>query len=182
MKIYTARGDAGQTDLLGDRVDKDDPRIDLIGELDETTSAIGLARALATVEGTNARLIVVQRDLYQIMAELAFTDSTRPESLHFSSDRTIWLEDELAKISAAITLPREFVLPGECVASGALDVARTVVRRAERQAVSLQRTDVVHNGEIVRYLNRLSSLLFMLARAEDIQATGGVVIAKQPVE
>ncbi len=81
MRIYTARGDTGQTDLLGARVEKDDPRIDLIGTLDETTSAIGLGRALAHVPETNERLKTVQRDLYQIMAELAFTDSTRPGSL-----------------------------------------------------------------------------------------------------
>ncbi len=179
MKIYTARGDAGQTDLLGERVTKDDPRIDLIGELDETTSSIGLGRALATVEGTNERLKTVQRDLYLIMAELAFTDVTRPEKYQFGADRTAWLEAELEVISANITLPREFVLPGETVASGALDVARTVVRRAERQAVALHREGAVANGEIIRYLNRLSSLLFMLARAEDLQDTGGVVIAKE---
>lgn len=179
MKIYTARGDTGQTDLLGERVGKDDPRIDLIGELDETTSSIGLARALATVKDTNERLTTVQRDLYLIMAELAFTDATRPERYRFGADRTEWLEAELEDISASITLPREFVLPGETVASGALDVARTVVRRAERQAVALNLEGAVANGEIIRYLNRLSSLLFMLARAEDLQDTGGVVIAKE---
>lgn len=182
MKIYTARGDAGQTDLLGARVSKDDPRIDLIGELDETTSSIGLGRALAMVEGTNDRLKTVQRDLYLIMAELAFTDATRPEQYRFGADRTGWLEAELEVISAGITLPREFVLPGETVASGALDVARTVVRRAERQAVALHRAGAVANGEIIRYLNRLSSLLFMLARAEDLRETGGVVIAKEPID
>jgi cob(I)alamin adenosyltransferase len=178
MKIYTARGDTGQTDLLGERVEKDDPRIDLIGELDETTSSIGLGRALAKVPGTNERLTTVQRDLYLIMAELAFTDATRPDAYQFAPERTVWLEAELELLSAEITLPREFVLPGETVASGALDVARTVVRRAERQAVHLQRTGVVANGEIVRYLNRLSSLLFMLARAEDLHDSGHVVLAK----
>ncbi len=180
MKIYTARGDAGQTDLLGERVEKDDPRIDLIGDLDETTSSIGLARALASVEGTNDRLKAVQRDLYLIMAELAFTDATRPDRYRLAVERTAWLEDEIGQISANITLPREFVLPGETVGSGALDVARTVVRRAERQAVRLRHAGAMSNGEIIRYLNRLSTLLFMLARAEDLQQTGGVVIAKQP--
>ncbi|HYI23978.1 MAG TPA: ATP:cob(I)alamin adenosyltransferase, partial [Thermomicrobiales bacterium] len=139
MRIYTARGDKGQTDLLGERVEKDDPRIDLIGALDEATSSIGLGRALAQVTATNERLVTVQRDLYQIMAELAFTDATRPDALHLGTDRTAWLEAELEVITGDITLPREFVLPGECVASGALDVARTVVRRAERLAVPLVR-------------------------------------------
>jgi len=178
MRIYTARGDKGQTDLLGERVEKDDPRIDLIGALDEATSSIGLGRALAQVTATNERLVTVQRDLYQIMAELAFTDATRPDALHLGTDRTAWLEAELEVITGDITLPREFVLPGECVASGALDVARTVVRRAERLAVPLVRAGMVGNAEILRYLNRLSSLLFLLARAEDLRETGGVALAK----
>lgn len=179
MRIYTARGDTGQTDLLGERVQKDDPRIDLIGALDEATSSIGLGRAMAHVGTTNERLKTVQRDLYQVMAELAFTDATRPDDMRLKVDRTEWLEAELEVIGGEFELPREFVLPGETVAAAALDVARTVVRRAERQAVALHREDVVGNAEIVRYLNRLSSLLFMLARAEELQDTGHVEIAKQ---
>lgn len=178
MRIYTARGDAGKTDLLGERVDKDDPRIDLIGALDETTSTIGLGRAMALVAETNQRLKTVQRDLYQIMAELAFTDATRPDSLHFGSERTTWLEAELEVLSSTIELPRQFVLPGETAPGAALDVARTVSRRAERQAVALTRDGVIGNPEIVRYLNRLSSLLFMVARAEDLRETGHVELAK----
>lgn len=181
MRIYTARGDTGQTDLVGERVAKDDPRIEAIGTLDETTSSIGLGRALAQVAATNDRLKTVQRDLYQIMAELAFTDETRPGSLHFTADRTAWLEAELEILSSRIELPREFVLPGETVAGAALDVARTVSRRAERQAVALTRQGVIGNPEIVRYLNRLSSLLFMLARAEDLHATGRLELAKRDV-
>ncbi len=178
MRMYTARGDQGMTDLLGERVEKDDPRIDLIGALDESTSSIGLGRALAQAPATNDRLVTVQRDLYHIMAELAFTDATRPDDLRLPSTRTAWLEQELEFLSGEITLPREFVLPGETTASAALDVARTVVRRAERQAVPLVRDGVVGNGEIVRYLNRLSSLLFILARVEDLRETGNVALAR----
>lgn len=178
MHIYTARGDTGQTDLLGERVEKDDPRIDLIGTLDETTSTIGLGRALAQIVGTNERLKTAQRDLYQIMAELAFTDSTRPDSLRFSAERTAWLEGDLDHLSESIELPREFVLPGETIAGAALDVARTVTRRAEREAVTLTRAGIVGNTEIVRYLNRLSSLLFMVARAEDLRESGHIELAK----
>ncbi len=180
MRIYTARGDTGQTDLLGERVEKDDPRIDVMGDLDETTSSIGLGRAAARVPGTDDLLKAVQRDLYQVMAELAFTDTTRPGSLHFSPERTAWLEAEIDSIGAAIDLPREFVLPGETMSGAALDVARTVSRRAERQAVGLTRQGVIGNPEIVRYLNRLSSLLFMLARAEDLHDGGHLEPAKTP--
>lgn len=182
MRIYTARGDTGQTDLLGERVGKDDPRIDVIGTLDETTSSIGFGRAIAKVPETDDRLKTVQRDLYQIMAELAFTDTTRPDSLRFPAERTAWLEAELELLSGTIELPREFVLPGETAAGAALDVARTVSRRAERQAVALTRQGIIGNPEIVRYLNRLSSLLFMLARAEDLRDAGHIELAKQDVE
>ena len=175
MKIYTARGDQGGTDLLGERVTKADPRIDLLGELDEATSSIGFARSLASWRNANDLLVTVQKDLYQIMAELAFLDATRPESLVFAAARVDWLESSIAIVQEAVDLPREFVLPGETTAGASLDVARTVVRRAERRAVTVaQELGAIRNGQILRYLNRLSSLLFILARAED----GHVIVAK----
>lgn len=176
MKIYTARGDQGQTDLLGERVTKDDPRINLLGELDESTSSIGFARSLATWNNAGELLLTTQRDLYQIMAELAFTDATRPDAFIFPAERTDWLEGAIAGVQEHVELPREFVITGESTPGAALDVARTVVRRTERAAVSLVQSGTAINGEIVRYLNRLSTLMFILARAED----GHVVIAKQP--
>lgn len=176
MKIYTARGDQGQTDLLGERVTKDDPRINLLGELDESTSSIGFARSLATWNNAGELLLTTQRDLYQIMAELAFTDATRPDAFVFPVERIDWLESAIADVQAHVELPREFVISGESTPGAALDVARTVVRRTERAAVALIQSGTVINGEIVRYLNRLSTLMFILARAED----GHVVIAKQP--
>ena len=178
MKIYTARGDQGGTDLLGERVTKDDPRIDLLGELDETTSSIGFSRSLATWEDANELLLTAQRDLYAIMAELAFIDTTRPDALVFPADRVDWLEQSIAAVQETVELPREFVVSGETTPGAALDVARTVVRRAERKAVALTQAGVIGNGEIVRYLNRLSSLLFMLARAEDVSVHGNVRLAK----
>jgi cob(I)alamin adenosyltransferase len=167
MRLYTAKGDQGQTDLLGERVAKDDPRIEALGSLDEASSSLGFARALAASEGTPTLLIDVQRDLYQIMAELAFTPELRPARHTLGSERVAWLEAETDRITAEITLPREFILPGETAAGAALDVARTVVRRAERTVVSLVGGSHISNPQLVRYLNRLSSLLFVLARAED---------------
>lgn len=175
MKIYTARGDQGQTDLLGERVAKNDPRIALLGELDESTSSIGFARSLATWQNAGELLLTVQRDLYQIMAELAFTDSTRPDALVFPADRVDWLEESIAKVQESVELPREFVVPGESTPGAALDVSRTVVRRTERTAVDLAESGAAINAQIIRYLNRLSTLMFILARAED----GHVLIAKQ---
>lgn len=180
MRIYTARGDQGQTDLLGERVSKDDPRVEVLGDLDETTSAIGMARAGVRHKASGDTLIGVQRDLYRIMAELAFTDDTRPDTYHFEAERVTWLERVIEDVSSSITLPREFVLPGETVAGAALDVARTVARRAERKAATLSLSGAIGNPEILRYLNRLSSLLFILARVEDLHDGEDARLAKEP--
>jgi cob(I)alamin adenosyltransferase len=176
MRLFTAKGDQGMTDLLGDRVGKDHPIIALIGELDEATSQLGFARAVATSPRTGETLTEVQRDLYKIMAELAFTDEIRPASFTFSGERVTHLETLTDALSAEVELPRQFILPGDTVAGAALDVARSVIRRAERTAVGLANEGQVQNPEIVRYLNRLSSLMFMLARFEDREA--GVVPLK----
>lgn len=178
MRIYTARGDTGSTDLLGERVTKDDPRIDLIGSIDEVTSCIGAGRANATIDAWRELLIEAQRDLYRIMAELAFIDELRPDAYRLTADRVAWLESVIADVHATVTLPPQFVLPGDTVAGAALDIARTVARRAERHAVALHRAGHVQNPEVLRYLNRLSTLLFIVARAEDLADRGAPRLAK----
>ena len=170
MQLYTGRGDDGTTDLLGARVGKDDPRVEALGALDETSSAIGFARALASDDRLREDLVAVQRDLYRIMAELAFTPELRPASYELSSDRVTWLEATTDDLSSRVELPREFVLPGESAPGGALDVARTVARRAERQVVALTRGGYQVSAAVPAYLNRLSSLLFIAARVEDAAA------------
>ena len=171
MRFYTGLGDDGTTDLLGARVAKDDPRIDALGSLDEATSSIGMARSLAGNGRVREDLVVVQRDLYQIMAELAFTPELRPESYVFAQDRVDWLGAETDALAAGVDLPREFILPGESMPGAALDVARTVIRRGERDVVALAHAGHQVNPTILGYLNRLSSLLFVAARIED-QAAG----------
>jgi cob(I)alamin adenosyltransferase len=170
MRFYTGLGDDGTTDLLGARVGKDDPRVSALGALDEATSAIGLGRARAADARVREHLIATQRDLYRIMAELAFTPELRPASYALGDDRVAWLEAETDALGAAIELPREFILPGESEAGAALDVARAVARRGEREVVALARSGHGVNPAIVAYLNRLSSLLFIAARVEDAQA------------
>ncbi len=167
MRFYTGKGDQGATDLLGGRVGKNDPIIEVIGSLDEATSSIGYAKAHATDPESTQWLTDAQHDLYRIMAELAFTDEVRPASYHLGADRTEWLEQTTDEIGSRFDLPPHFVLPGDTIPSAALDVARTVVRRAERRAVEVHITGGISNPEIVRYLNRLSSLLFIAARYED---------------
>jgi cob(I)alamin adenosyltransferase len=178
MRLYTGRGDDGSTDLLGARITKDDPRIDALGALDETSSAIGFGRSLAVDNQIRECLIATQRDLYKVMAELAFTDELRPASYRLRDERVAWLEREADALAERITLPAEFILPGESTPGAALDVARTVARRAERLVVALSRANADVNEAILAYLNRLSSLLFIAARVEDHIAGGQVRRAK----
>jgi cob(I)alamin adenosyltransferase len=178
MRFYTGLGDDGTTDLLGARVTKDDPRVEALGSLDEATSAIGFARSLAVEEQVREDLVAVQRDLYKIMAELAFTDELRPALYELPRERIEWLESESNALAATVDLPPEFILPGESTPGAALDVARTSVRRAERQVVTLARGEHDVGATILGYLNRLSSLLFIAARVEDHAAGSGPRRAK----
>ncbi|MDQ1358675.1 MAG: cob(I)alamin adenosyltransferase [Acidimicrobiaceae bacterium] len=169
MKIYTRKGDDGTTGLLyGGRVAKDSPAIEANGAVDEAQAAIGMARA-GTEAGSelDGLLIGLQRDLYVLMAELATAPVNRAKLVGGQTavsgemvDRLEALIDRLSELFPPIT---EFVLPGHDRVSAALDVARTVVRRAERQALRL----AVADSLIVPYLNRLSDVLWTMARWQE---------------
>ncbi len=178
MRLYTGKGDTGTTDLLGGRVGKDDARIAALGALDEATSAIGLARAHAAADRTRELLVETQRDLYRLMAALAFTDELRPAGYALDEGRVRWLGETTDAMSAEVDLPPAFILPGDSVPGAALDVARAVVRRAEREVVVLANAGHRGDPQAVPYLNRLSSLLFVLARFEDRAAGATPLRAK----
>ena len=172
MKIYTRRGDEGETGLLyGGRVSKTDPRCEAYGTTDEAVSALGLARALSQEPRVKEILLQVQRELFTVGAELA-TDAAEYDKLkkHFSvvtPDMVERLERFIDELDGQIQLPRAFIIPGASPASAALDVARTVLRRAERRAVALRDQGYLQNPHVLHYLNRAADLLFMLARYED---------------
>ncbi|MDQ3740754.1 MAG: cob(I)yrinic acid a,c-diamide adenosyltransferase, partial [Actinomycetota bacterium] len=171
MRLFTGRGDRGETDLLGGgRVGKDDPRVAVLGALDEATSAIGLGRALAASARAKELLAEVQRDLYRLMAGLAFAGAVRPAGYGVGADRVARLEAAVDELGGEVAIPPQFVLAGDSAAGAALDVARAVVRRAEREAVALVRIGRLDDPQALRYLNRLSSVLFVLARFEDDEA------------
>lgn len=179
-KVTTGTGDDGYTGLLGDqRVPKYDPRPDTFGTVDEATSALGLARALTSDAAAKDLIIQVQRDLYILMAELA----TPPEHLdtvgfRITAERVRWLEEAEEDLKARVEIPNKFIIPGDTPDGAALDVARTIVRRAERLAAKLWHDGVIANAEVVRYLNRCSDFLFILARAVEVR-TGGSTLARQ---
>ena len=172
QSIVTKRGDGGETDLLyGGRVSKTDPRTEAGGAVDEAVSALGMARALSGEPLVRSVVDELQRALFTVGAELA-TDAEHHEKLaeHFkavSAEMTQALEAHIDALAAEVELPPSFIVPGASPASAALDVARTVLRRAERRAVALHERKPLANREVLRYLNRASDLVFMLARYED---------------
>lgn len=162
-------GDDGYTDLLGpERVAKYDLRPETYGTLDEATSALGLARALSAQERVREVLMRVQHDLYLMMAEVA-TPAAHIEKLPYrlTAEQADWLDATIKELEEQIELPKKFILPGASAASAAIDLGRTIVRRAERHAVELAHKNQMPPGNVLRYLNRLSSLLFILARYEE---------------
>lgn len=172
VKIYTRHGDTGETGLLyGGRVPKTDPRCEAFGTTDEAISVLGLARSLSNDSKVKEIIKRVQRELFTVGAELA-TDPSKYDMMQrnfdvISASMVEWLERLIDELELEVALPRSFIIPGASPASSALDVARAVMRRAERHTVSLKEANLLVNHEVLRYLNRLADMLFMLARYED---------------
>lgn len=180
MKIYTRTGDQGTTGLFyGGRVRKDSERPDAYGAVDEAQACIGLARAQCRGSDLDGVLVGLARDLYVLMAEVA----TAPENRHklspgaslVTQEMVEALERAIDETTASIEMPTEFVIPGGEPVGAALDVARTVVRRAERAVLSIEdldpaRTSIEPAPLVVPYLNRLSDLLWALARRQEGEA------------
>ena len=172
MRIYTKKGDTGETGLLfGGRVSKSDLRCEAYGNADTAVSAMGLGRSLCKNPRVKEILLEIQRSMFTVGAELA-TDQSEYKHLkiNFSvvtSEMVDRLEFLIDEIDAQINLPRSFIVPGSSAGSGAVDMARSLLRTAERNVVSLHEKGKLLNIEVLRYLNRLSDLLFMLARLED---------------
>jgi cob(I)alamin adenosyltransferase len=174
MKIYTRTGDQGDTALFGGgRVPKDDPRVVAYGEVDELNSALGVVRATEPVEFFEQVLESVQRDLFSIGGQLATPDPSRVAKAlvkaELSPDRVSELERLMDAADDELPPLRAFVLPAGTAKAAALHLARTVCRRAERSVVHLAHQNEVP-GLFIVYLNRLSDLLFTLARLANHRA------------
>lgn len=187
--VATGRGDDGTTGLLygGPRIGKDDPRTEAYGTIDEAVAALGLARAELVekrrygdlppaLEPLGELILRLQRELFVVGAELATTPDARDRLEDGRTRVSAAMVDDLTRIvvelEKRIDMPREFVVPGETATSAALEVARTVIRRAERRAVALRRDGFVSGERIVPYLNRLADLVWVLARmAEQAEST-----------
>jgi cob(I)alamin adenosyltransferase len=172
-KVTTGTGDTGYTGLIGEqRVPKYDPRPETFGTVDEATSALGLARATTQDQKVKAIIYQVQQELYLLMGELA----TPPENyakmgLAITAEQVRHLEMVEEELKEEVEIPNKFIIPGDTLDGAALDLARTIIRRAERMAVKLLHDGVIQNSEVVRYLNRLSDLIFILARYREAKSS-----------
>ena len=172
-RVITRGGDGGDTSLGdGERVPKEAPRIEAIGAVDEANAVIGLLRLHADAEA-DAMLARIQNDLFDVGADLC-VPGEGGDRLRLTDAPTARLEAEAAAMNAALPGLTSFVLPGGTPAAAYAHLARTVVRRAERRVVALARAEAV-NGELIRYLNRLSDHLFVLSRRLNADATGDVL-------
>ena len=170
MSIVTKTGDKGTTAVMyGRRVSKSNPRVEAYGTVDELNAALGLARASAKHDFIRDNLFVIQKDLVTVMGELATGVEDLPRYIKdghslVTSVLTHKLDALVKEIEAQRITVKDWATPGATLNSGALDVARTVCRRAERRVCALQEADELHNSEIIIYLNRLADLLWLMAR------------------
>lgn len=184
MSIVTKRGDDGDTGLLyGGRVSKNDPRVEAYGTVDEAVAALGLARALSSYGRVRETVLQVQKQLFAVAAELAIdVREYKKFDKHFSRvgpEMVQGLEHWISDIEQEIQMPPTFIVPGATAASAALDLARTVIRRAERRVAGLMEAGLVENPEVLRYLNRLSDLIYTLARYENRETDPEVLVGRR---
>ena len=172
MKIYTKTGDSGQTGLFGGpRVSKDDPRIEAYGTVDELNSVLGIARAATLPEDLDALIARIQNELFSVGAELATPKPDAAGVRIIQSAHIEAIEKAIDHYESSLEPLKQFVLPGGTPAAAALHLARTVCRRAERCVITLvKQPGESVSAEIVIYLNRISDLLFVLARAVNQQS------------
>lgn len=178
--FFTARGDSGDTGFLGEgRISKASLRIEAVGCVDEANAVLGFARAITENDRLRSILLHIQKKLYLLMAELSAAPEVADQFDKINQDDIQWLESRISDLEREISLPSEFIIPGETPVSGALAMARTVVRRAERRAVALLDAGEIQKQTLIAYLNRLSSLLFVLEVFETSLNGGGVRSVKE---
>ncbi|MBL7164050.1 MAG: cob(I)yrinic acid a,c-diamide adenosyltransferase [Anaerolineales bacterium] len=166
-KYYTRTGDDGTTGILGGgRLPKNHPRLEAVGVIDEVTAALGVARANSQTERCAEIILSVQGDLYTLMSEVAALPEHAEKFRTIDEAKVTWLEKQIETIQSSVKPPKEFIIPGDTSAGAVLDLARTIVRRAERRAAGLYHNGDLENVQVLRYLNRLSSLCFALELLE----------------
>lgn len=178
--FYTGKGDTGKTGFLGEgRISKNSLRIEALGSVDEANAALGYARSIAIGQKTKEMLLEVQKQLYFLMSEISASPEVSDRFDKIGDDEIQWLEDKIKEIEALVDLKREFIIPGENPSSGALSLSRAIVRRAERRAIALFESEEIRKPILITYLNRLSSLVFILEVYEASLSGHGVRLVKE---
>jgi len=178
MSIVTKTGDSGMTGLMyGHRVPKNHPRVEACGAIDELNAALGLARATSAENFISENLFLIQKDLVVLMGEVGVLTEDLPRYAKdgftlVTPEMTAKLEKLVKEIEAQNISFKGWATPGATKSSAALDVARTVCRRAERRVCDLQAAGELRNGEIIIFLNRLSDLLWLFARWVETKSGG----------
>jgi len=167
---FSKKGDQGQTSLLtGGRVSKASLRPEVYGTLDEASSALGLAKVFTRDATIQEMIRTVQEDLVVLGAELS-CEGVAEKQYRIGTERTARLEEWIERLQREVPLPRQFILPGGNPASAAIDLGRTIIRRAERRAVALRESGELDSPDVHSYLNRLADFLFTLARYAEQKA------------
>ena len=166
--FFSGKGDDGYTGILGEgRYAKYHPRPATYGSVDEASAVLGLARAFSNSKAVQELTIAIQRDLYAVMTEVAAAPEKADEFHALDPDRLAWLEQQIEQYGQRVSMPDGFVLGGDSRAGATFDLARTVVRRAERELAQLQHAGELERPHLLTYLNRLSTLCFILALHEN---------------
>jgi cob(I)alamin adenosyltransferase len=161
-KIYSKTGDDGTTGTIGkQRVEKYDIRIEAVGTIDECSAILGLAKSL-TATDLGIEITGIQRSLYELMAEISVTDPGTDRFKKITETTVKELENRIEYYSSKVKLPTGFILPGDSTTSALFSMSRTVVRRAERRVAELLSLGKIENMQVLVYLNRLSSFLYLL--------------------
>lgn len=177
--FYTRKGDDGKTGWLGEgRISKAHLLIETLGCLDEASAALGLARASCQEARIREIIQTIQRDLYKMMAEVAASPANKERFRSLDATHINWLETQIELLASSTLIPREFVLPGDTPSGAAISLARAIVRRSERRLAELNEQEKMDHPILVQYLNRLSSLCFILELYENQSAGNPHSLAK----
>ena len=177
--FFTGKGDTGKTGFLGEgRISKNSLRIEAVGSVDEANAALGYARSIAIGQKTKEMLLEVQKHLYFLMSELSASPEVGDRFDKIGDNEILCLEEGIKDIESMVDLQREFIIPGENPSSGAMSLARAIVRRAERRTIALFEAEEISKPILITYLNRLSSLVFILEVYEAALSGHGVRLVK----
>lgn len=162
-QYFSGQGDAGETGLLGEgRYKKSELRFEVLGTIDELTSILGVAKSNLSDASLKEDLSNIQRNLYRVMTEISYLDQRKITTLSITEESVALLETRIEELGNSISMPADFILPGDSTKAALVDMARSVSRRVERRLCEFDHETGVHNKSILKYLNRLSSYFFVL--------------------